>query len=229
VAHVSVNQTTTVAIPGRASAKPASNTAPTAPQARPFSAHPSALALPRRLLVRISDHWLPYIVWAAQRAGRLGLTGIVLLGTALVFLISTHLPLAREVDGLRSQLASAHAQVVESPATVSDHPTALLHSLPARGQMPGLLRVVLQQADAAHLGIDTGKYEMTAQKSGGVMSYQVSFPVTGPYPQVRQFIDATLTALPAVAMSELSLTRKTIGDGAVEAQIRLVVFTRDGQ
>jgi hypothetical protein len=44
---------------------------------------------------------------------------------------------------------------------------------------------------------------------------------------VRQFIDATLTALPTVALSELSLTRKTIGDGSVEAQIRMTLFTRE--
>jgi hypothetical protein len=94
--------------------------------------------------------------------------------------------------------------------------------------MPALLGVLLKQADAAHLSIDTGKYETTALKSGGVVSYQISFPITGPYPQVRQFIDATLSALPTVGMSELSLTRKSIGDGAVEAQIRLVAFTRDG-
>jgi hypothetical protein len=93
--------------------------------------------------------------------------------------------------------------------------------------MPSLLGVLLKQADAAHLSIDTGKYESSALKSGGVTSYQVSFPVSGPYPQVRQFIDATLTALPTVALSELSLTRKTIGDGSVEAQIRMTLFTRE--
>ena len=74
--------------------------------------------------------------------------------------------------------------------------------------------------------MDTGKYEMSTSKSGDIVRYKVSFPVIGPYPQVRHFIDATLAALPAAAISELSIERKAIGDSAVEAQIRLTVFTR---
>jgi len=155
------------------------------------------------------------------------MSGLALLATALVFLVSTYLPLAREVDGLRAQLQSARVEAVSAPVPVSDSGAALLRNLPARTQMPALLGVLLNQAAAAHLSIDTGKYETSPLKSGGVTSYQVSFPITGSYPQVRQFIDATLVALPSVALSELSLTRKTIGDGSVEAQIRLTVFTRD--
>jgi len=158
----------------------------------------------------------------------MGFTGLALLAASLVFLVSTHLPLAHEIEDLRSQLTVARARTVDGPAPIRDHGTALLRSLPPRTQMPALLGLLLKQADAAHLSIDTGKYETTALKTGGVMTYQISFPVIGPYPQVRQFIDATLTALPAVAMSELSLTRKTIGDGEVEAQLRLTAFTQDG-
>jgi Tfp pilus assembly protein PilO len=157
----------------------------------------------------------------------MGLTGIALLVASLVFLVSTHLPLAHEIENLSSQLTVARVRTVDRPAPVRDHGIALLRSLPSRAQMPALLGLLLKQADAAHLSIDTGKYETTALKTGGVMTYQVSFPIVGSYPQVRQFIDATLTALPAVAMSELSLTRKTIGDGEVEAQIRLTAFTQD--
>jgi Tfp pilus assembly protein PilO len=106
----------------------------------------------------------------------------------------------------------------ESAATVRD--------LPGRADMPALLGVLFEQANAAHLSIDTGKYDMTTTKAGGVVRYKVSFPVVGPYPQVREFIDATLKAMPAVAISDLSLERKSIGDAVVEAQIRLTVFTK---
>jgi hypothetical protein len=181
----------------------------------------------RRFLARISDRWLPRLTWSLQRTGRLGLAGTALLAASIVFLVSTYLPLSRELEDLRSQAQSTRTGTAADARPVSDPGTALLRSLPPRSQVPSLLGVLLKQADAAHLGIDTGKYETTALKSGGVMSYQVSFPVSGPYPQVRQFIDATLRELPAVALSELSLTRKAIGDSSVEAQIRLTFFTRE--
>jgi len=186
-----------------------------------------AIGAARRWLTVVSDRWLPRVAWSLQRTGRLGLSGVALLLASAIFLVSTHLPLTREVEELRSQVESAPAGASASSRPVSDSGTAMLRSLPSRAEAPALLGVLLKQADAAHLSIDTGKYETAALKSGGVTSYQVSFPVTGPYPQVRQFIDATLTALPAVALSELSLTRKAIGDGSVEAQIRLTFFTRE--
>jgi hypothetical protein len=211
---------------------------------RPPSVHVSAVGAPkspsttrsattvigpaRRLLARISDRWLPRLTWSLRRTGRLGISGTALIVASVVFLVSTYLPLSREVEELRSQVQSARTEAPAEARPLRDPGTALLRSLPPRIQVPSLLGVLLKQADAAHLSIDTGKYETTALKSGGVTSYQVSFPVSGPYPQVRQFIDATLTELPAVALSELSLTRKTIGDGAVEAQIRLTFFTREG-
>ena len=180
----------------------------------------------RRWLALVSDQWLPHLTWSVQRTGRAGLSGLALLLASLVFLLSTHLPLARQVEELRSDLQRAHEQRVKTPTTTAPD-GALLRNLPRRALMPTLLGTLLHEADAAHLSIDTGKYETTALKNGGVVTYQISFPVTGQYPQVRQFIDATLAALPMVAVSELSLTRKTIGDGTVEAQIRLTAFTQD--
>lgn len=212
-----------VSVPGRA--KGAIAPSPALPGST--SGRSVVVGSARRWLAQVTHRWLPIISWSLQRTGRPGLSGAALLTASAVFLISTYLPLAREVAELRSQVET---QRVESPAgarPASAPGTTLLRSLPPRTRVPSLLGVLLKQADAAHLSIDTGKYEATALKSGGVTSYQVSFPVSGPYPQVRQFIDATLTALPSVALSELSLTRKTIGDGSVEAQIRLTLFTRE--
>lgn len=208
----------------RAKGSPAVVASPTPATA----SRPALLAFMQRWLTRASDDWLPHLSWSLQRTGRSGLAGLALLLASAVFLVSTYLPLAYEIDNLRGQAKLISTRpAVGSPTTASDSGAALLRSLPQRAQMPALLGILVQQAEAAHLSVDTGKYESTALKSGAVMTYKVSFPVTGPYPRVRQFIDATLVALPAAAVTELSLTRKAIGDGTVEAQIQLTVFTRD--
>jgi len=165
--------------------------------------------------------------WSVRRTGRLGLAGIAMLGASLVFFVSTYLQLSNDARTLRTQVESLGTQR-SLPRKVAVSPEVqLLRSLPARGAMPALLGTLLRQADAAHLTIDSGKYEETAMKVGGLVRYRVTFPLSGPYPQIRQFIDALLTAMPAVAVSELSVQRKTIGDGAVEAQVGLTVFTRE--
>ena len=201
--------------------------APTGP--RPPTALPvrrSELLVPLlQLATRARNNWAPLAVWHLGRTGRVGLVGIALLLASAMFFFSTHLQVVRETAALRADLASARARTAASPVVVNESAQALRH-LPSRAAMPALLGVLLQQADAAHLTLDTGKYEMTTAKAGAITRYKVSLPVSGPYVQVRQFIDATLVALPAVAISELNIERKAIGDGAVEARLRLTFFTR---
>ena len=103
-------------------------------------------------------------------------------------------------------------------------------SLGSQGSQVGAghcgMGVLLAQADNAKLALDTGKYDMALSKAGDITRYNVTFPVIGPYPQVRQFIDAVLVALPAVSITELNIERKTIVDGQVEARLRLTFYTR---
>jgi hypothetical protein len=187
-----------------------------------------ALVPLRRLSARLTNQWLPGVVWSVSRTGRAGLVGLALVAASTVFFASTHLRIVDDVTALRAELAAARDRAAAGPSAGADD-LAGARSLPKRADMPALLGILFEQADAAHLTIDTGKYDMTASKSGDIVRYKVSFPVVGPYPQVRQFVDATLKAMPAVAISGLSLERKSIGDGAVEAQIRLTFFTKGAQ
>jgi hypothetical protein len=91
--------------------------------------------------------------------------------------------------------------------------------------VPALLRQLFRTATQAKLAVDTGRYELSTTKGSGVVRYQVAFPVTGPYPQIREFIDTTLATMPQVALSGLLLDRRAISDGDVEAQIRMTFYT----
>ena len=180
----------------------------------------------RRLAARAQNEWIPYVGWSLTRTGRPGLVGVALVAASAVFLLSTQFKVADEVVALRSDLALARARGAAPSHDPADRTSDSIRDLPARAEMPALLGSLLAQADAAHLTIDTGKYEATSTKAGGIVRYKVSFPVIGPYPQVRQFIDSTLQAMPTAAISDLSIERKSIADGSVEAQIRLTLFTR---
>ena len=199
--------------------------APARPPAAPTARRSDLLVPLRRVAKRATDDWAPLVAWHVGRTGRPGLVGIALVLASAVFFFSTHLQVAHEADALRADLAAARTRAATTPLAVNESAQAVRH-LPSRGDMPALLGVLLQQADAAKLTLDTAKYESTTAKAGAITRYKVSFPVAGPYPQVRQFVDATLAALPAVSVNELSIERKTIGDPNVEARIRLTFYTR---
>ena len=199
------------------------------------AAAPSGIASPPRHGVtgaiarfagRVSAVWVPRLGWSIARTGRSGLTGLALLGATGVFFVSTHLPVLDEVNRLQSDLATARGQATHPAAVTASDPVASLRNLPARTDMPQVLRTLLQQADEAQLAIDTAKYEISASKAGGFVRYRISFPVDGPYPNVRRFIDGSLKNLPSLAIDELAISRKSIADGSVEAQIRMTLFTR---
>jgi Tfp pilus assembly protein PilO len=205
-----------------------------APTALPSVARPPTTTTPRstslgllqRFAARLTGEWLPRLSWHASRTGRPGLIGMALLVATAVFAFSTQVEVTNEVATLRGEVAKARIRAANQPRTpVSDAARALAH-LPARADMPALLAVLITQADAAQLSLDTGKYEMTSSKSGDITRYKITLPVAGQYVQIRRFIDATLTALPAASISDLRIQRKTVGDPMVEAQIRLTFYTR---
>jgi hypothetical protein len=198
------------------------------------AAHPPATlgstdapASTQRLAIRLRNQLLPRAAWTISRTGRSGLVGIGLLLAAGLFLISTHLKVAAEVETLRADFEAAQRRERTGAAdeVAAPSPTAM-RALPARTEMPAILRQLFHEATRAQLAVDTAKYEINAVRSSGVVRHQIAFPVTGPYPHIRAFIDATLAAMPAVALSDLVLERKSIAEGVVEAQIRMTVYTR---
>lgn len=205
----------------RAVPAPAAAGRPPAPRVRP-----AAPALHRRLAARLTGAWLPRAAWALGRTGRPGLAGLALLLASALFLLSTHLPVAREVRALRADLAAAQRQPRAPAADEAADPALAARALPARDEVPALLRRLFAEAGRAHLAIDTAKYEVSVARTGGVVRTQIAFPVTGPYPEIRAFIDAALTELPAVGLGQLVLERKSIADGNVEAQLRMTLYTR---
>ena len=199
--------------PGAAGRPPA----PLAPSQAPALAH--------RVASRLGTTWLPRAAWTVGRTGRAGLVGLGLLLAAALFLVSTYLQVSRDVDALRADVAAARARAPSS-ADEELRPAAPLQALPTREESPAILRELFGKATQARLAVDIARYELGAAKAGGVVRYQVAFAVTGPYPQVREFLDSTLETMPAVAISSLALERKSIHDGNVEAQLRMTVYAR---
>jgi hypothetical protein len=198
-----------------AAARPA---APLAPAQAP--------ALARRLAGSLGATWLPRAAWTVGRTGRVGLLGIALLLAAALFFGSTYLQVSAEVDTLRADVAAARSRPPPPAADEEARPAAALQALPARADIPAVLRQLFGKAAQAGLAVDVARYELGGTKSGGVARYQVAFAVTGPYPQVREFLDSTLETMPAVSISSLALERKSIHDGNVEAQLRMTVYAR---
>jgi hypothetical protein len=206
--------TATVALATAATAVPAANGPVT--RAVPTPARARALAA----LVRFG----PQIQYQIIRLGPAGQVGLAALFAAAVIAASVLLPARNALEALSVDIAQAQRP---HAAGTSEQPVPrFVASLPTREQIPAVIGEVFQQAQKAGVPLDTGHYAFSAAKAGSLGRYDLEFPVKAGYPNVRDFIDRTLTAIPAAGLGGLHIERKAVADTVVNADIRFVIFVR---
>ena len=161
------------------------------------------------------------------RLGGAGLTGLTLLVAAAVLFCANNLPQSAAVAALKVQLAHS-APRTQAPA-VATSGAAPLASLPTRAAAPAVVAQILQEAEASGVELQRGQYEFIPARDGVAARYRMNFPLKTSYPKLREFMDRTLLALPAVAVEGLRIERKSVGEDAIDGELKLLVFVRSAE
>jgi Tfp pilus assembly protein PilO len=154
---------------------------------------------------------------------------VLLMVASSALWLSTVVPMSRNVEMLQAEVATLESAaksgtaIARSPAAQAD---TFIKGLPTRNDLPSIMTVIITQATDAGLELPSGEYQFTPTRSGQIGRYRIAFPVRGTYPQLREFIDGTLTALPAVALESLRLERESIGETVLEAELQFAVIVR---
>lgn len=176
-------------------------------------------------LHQLTARTLPLAWYRITRVGPAGLLGGAATLMAMVIAAIAFIGARSTMQSLTAQIA--HAQAHPTPAAVSDAGVGkVVAELPRRQDMPAVIGLVLAQAKEASVVLDNGHYTYSTPKGGTVGRYELEFPVKADYPSVRNFINRTLSAVPAVGLDKLRIERKAVGDPIVSADIRFVVFVR---
>jgi hypothetical protein len=212
-----------------ANATPAQLTGP--PVAAPaISAVPPAVPkgiFERARMDRSLARAIPTAIYRLQQLGPIGLVGLAAILTATAVAMTALVPLQHATADLRAKLAAPH-HPTRATVRPEDELGNLLTALPGRNGMPAVLGEIAHQATLAGVTLTAGHYSYSPPKSGAVGRYELEFPVRADYPGVRDFINRTLTAVPAAALDKLHIERKSIGDSVVSADVRFVVFVKSG-
>jgi hypothetical protein len=181
------------------------------------------------LTVRLQNavnRWVPQAQYQLTRLGPAGVAGATATAAAVVVGAIALLSLRTANENLSSQILLAQHRPAAA-ATPEQGLTRVVAQLPTRSQMPAVLEQVLQQARAAGVELAKGQYTYVAPSAAGIGRYDLDFPVKAPYPGIRDFINRTLTHIPAAGLDKLSIERKVIADTEVNADVRFVIFIRD--
>jgi hypothetical protein len=167
---------------------------------------------------------LAEVSYRLRRLGATTLVGIAAVVAAATVYLSNNLPQGAAVTALRVQLLKLTPMGKGAP--VGAPVGATLASLPARADAPEVVAKILEEAKAAGVELPRGQYEFVPPRDGVAARYRMTFPVHATYPQIREFIDRTLVALPAVAVEGLRIERKSVGEDAVDAELKLAAYVR---
>lgn len=169
---------------------------------------------------------LPQLRYRLARVGPAALTGVGVLIAAGIAAVVLLLPAHQSVLTLRDELAKAghtHALPAAKPEL---SPQQFAASLPTRAEVPALLGVVLAQAGEAGVVLEQGRYTFSPATANRLARYTFEFPVKADYGHIRNFIDKSLAAIPALGLDKLHVERKSVGDTAVSADVAFVIYLR---
>lgn len=160
-----------------------------------------------------------------------GLGGIALLVLALLVLVGLDLPERLQLGGLKEQVAAARSRST-SPARSGGQGTeaemaAFYGTFPAGSTAPVWLQKIYAAGDQFSLGLEKGDYKQTLDRNSHLLNYEISLPVRGSYVQIREFIRTVLAEVPSLALRDIQFHRANIGEPAVDAQIRFILYLRE--
>lgn len=184
------------------------------------------------MLLRIGTGVVPYLSHQAQYVGRAGVIGFALLSLSLAGFLVANSPLRHQVAQLQQSLTAKQRERLNShgpgiDAAPGEQLQTFVKTLPAREQLPALTERIVAEASAAGIALERGSYDFSVTHSGRIVRARLTFPINGSYPNIRQFVNGTLSAIPGAAVDGLKLERKDIGAGEIGAEIRFAIFLRN--
>lgn len=155
----------------------------------------------------------------------------------VIFLTALVLPNSADVDVLKDDYSSFRKDRTskrEELKMIADSGVALetmngdieafLNSLPDEATMSGIVREFHRQAKRSALSISSAKYSPPAKEGNYLIKYDISFPVSGLYKNIRKFI-YNLEKMPyLMSIHDPALTSK--GDRTVSVAIRISLYLR---
>lgn len=172
----------------------------------------------------LSRHWRDVLGWP-------GVAALGVLAAILPFYLSTVRPLQAQVDEARRSVerqAGQEALAGRPDARARrDHAGQLAEYyrfFPPARSAPQWLEKLIALAESRGLSLDQGEYHVAPDKVGRLVSFRMTLPVKGEYPQIRRFLADLQAGLPVVALEKVQFERQNIADPAVEARIGLVLY-----
>jgi hypothetical protein len=158
--------------------------------------------------------------------GTPGVIGIALLVFSLSYVLSALLPAKEDLDAKREQAAGEREKTGVADTSPAGQLRAFYGFLPAQTAAAEWLDKIYAAASKENISLPRGEYSLLIEPETGVARYRILLPVKGSYSQIRSFVAVALDAVPSLALDDISFERQKIGDGAVDAKVRMTLYLK---
>jgi Tfp pilus assembly protein PilO len=167
--------------------------------------------------------------YSAQRIGKTGIVGLALVIFSAITFISGNLPLRQQYADRSAELAVARKDASDLRAgTVAETPelkaTRFVDGLPTIDDVPIVLGGIVTVAAASGLELEQGTYEYVAADGSSIARYQMTLPVVGTYPEIREFVEDVLATAPAVSLDSLRIERGAVSEATITADLKFSIL-----
>ena len=163
-----------------------------------------------------------------RRIGLPGVAGLGVLAACAAFWGSALAPLEERAAGARARLARFDAGPGAAQRAAARTPESGLAEFYRFFAMERDATAWLERlhalARAESLELPQGAYRYNQVSDERLARYEINLPVRGTYPQIRRFIAAVLNEVPVLSLDQIAFEKKRVGDGEVEAQLRLTLY-----
>lgn len=169
---------------------------------------------------------LDRLAYPFLRLGWVGAAGAVLL-LAVALLDGLYL---RPLEAERAALAERNAlAAVVRPVADDPGPTPPAVAAPLAETAEATLRHLFAAARQAGLRLDQGDYQLRRSPAGNQGRYQLTLPVQGSYPAIRDFIAGMLNDDPALALVSVEMNRPAIESTELDATLHFVLHLKEAR
>lgn len=180
---------------------------------------------PTRAVSQLRDAWSI----CRRRLGKPGIAALLLTWLTAGVVTLLIIPVKQGIADKEKRLHLL-SRLKASPAAPSDPTAAAMvqQALLSERMFPDQLDRLMQYASDQGLQLNDGQYAVTLreQGQGEVVSYEVTLPLRGSYPQIRRFLAALLAREQGVALLDVQFRRAKVSDPVLEAVVRLAYFLR---
>lgn len=147
--------------------------------------------------------------------GAVGTAALIMLAAAGVFFLLVLEPLKDE----RARLDAALAKNTVKPGA---NLAALYGFLDSKEDTTDALAKLYAIGTATGVQLQSGNYR-TQAAAGRLERYELQLPVSGSYPQIRDFLNRALAEIPALSLDQMTLRRDGRNEATLHAELRLTL------